>query len=116
MTTDTGHVFFSGPDGGGWTYLGTTEGMDFTATPAVPGAWEPVIIPATTTATFTFAGAAYATALRAFHLLHGGDPQRPAWRCPWCNPPGNPRPLCINGHEYSRRRKSRRRAQRRRGR
>jgi hypothetical protein len=45
---------------------------------------------------------------KARHPCPGWYP-RPASRCGDCNPHGNPGPLAVNGSEYSRRRKARRR-------
>lgn len=42
----------------------------------------------------------------------GHERQRDRARCRRCNPKGNPRPLAVNGHEYTKRQRARRRRRR----
>lgn len=63
-------------------------------------------------------GEVCAKAMRPIGLLAAlciGRHERPRGRarCRRCNPHGNPGPLAVNGHEYSRRRKARQRRKRR---
>jgi hypothetical protein len=75
----------------------------------VPGwARETVIGPAGASATFDFkvSPETRAAICRMFHFDHP-LPRRRYSRCPYCNPPGNPGRLAIDGREYARRRAAR---------
>jgi hypothetical protein len=59
---------------------------------------------------YTKAGQAAAAAkMKAARHPYPGWSPRPASRCEECNPHGNPGPLAVDGHEYTRRRKARQR-------
>jgi hypothetical protein len=46
---------------------------------------------------------------RAFHDLYAAwRPGKHKQQCPKCNPGGNPGPLAVDGHEYQRRLRNRR--------
>jgi hypothetical protein len=61
-------------------------------------------------------GAAFKSLSEAFartgHIVHAAQYPRAHIRCATCHPIANPGPLCINGHEYHRRQRNRRKRRR----
>ena len=81
----------------GWTEIGWTEGPFTFLSPSPSTAFEPAFAPGPRTLTVT--------------MQLSRAEQRHIRR--WLLRAGNPRPLCIDGHEYHRRQKARWRRRRR---